>query len=247
MKREEILTPFGFEAQTRHRTPVWHAHFSLDNSQLTTMSGDPVSDKSAFLRMYMSHHPDTLVAYAKWYGKVQASIVSAEMTDISTKSMTLLCTLKSGEKQSTTVTFNPPLAGYDAVKPRLLEMKAIAQEHLGMIKAPHIASFEFPRPNYPPLVFTTALSFLNFFPETALAKHAINLLGLSNVQRAFQFTVAIHLLESLYTLYLCRKHKTGSVVSALYVASTVIFGYPIWVDLRKRIQKARIDSVMKVE
>ncbi|KAF8736762.1 hypothetical protein AX14_013998 [Amanita brunnescens Koide BX004] len=231
------------------------------------MSGDPVSDKSAFLRMYMSHHPDTLVAYAKWYGKVQASIVSAEMTDISTKSMTLLCTLKSGEKQSTTVTFNPPLAGYDAVKPRLLEMKAIAQEHLGMIKAPHIASFEFPRPNYPPLVFTTALSFLNFFPETALAKHAINLLGLSNVQRAFQFTVAIHLLESLYTLYLCRKHKTGSVVSvrppprfplrlksyflmhyqALYVASTVIFGYPIWVDLRKRIQKARIDSVMKVE
>ena len=49
------------------------------------MSGDPVSVKSPFLRMYMSHHPDTLVAYAKWYGKVQAPIVSAELTDINTK------------------------------------------------------------------------------------------------------------------------------------------------------------------
>ncbi len=39
--------------------------------------------------MYMSHHPDTLIAYAKWYGKVKAPIVSAEMTDISTKARTI--------------------------------------------------------------------------------------------------------------------------------------------------------------
>ena len=133
-------------------------------------------------------------------------------TKSKSQSMTLLCTLKSGEKQSIAVTFSPPLAGYDAVKPRLLEMKAIAQENLGMIKAPHITSFEFPTPNYPPLAFVTAVSYLSFFPETALAKPAINLLGLSNVQRAFQFTLVSHLLESLYTLYLCRKHKTGFMV-----------------------------------
>lgn len=46
---------------------------------------DPVADKSGFLRMYMSSHPDTLVAYAKWYGKVTEPISSAEMTAIDSK------------------------------------------------------------------------------------------------------------------------------------------------------------------
>jgi len=43
---------------------------------------DPVADKSGFLRMYMSNHPDTLVAYAKWYGQAPETITSAEMTAI---------------------------------------------------------------------------------------------------------------------------------------------------------------------
>lgn len=30
----------------------------------------------------MSNHPDTLVAYAKWFGKVEESLKSAEMTAI---------------------------------------------------------------------------------------------------------------------------------------------------------------------
>ncbi|KAF8346321.1 hypothetical protein F5887DRAFT_961369 [Amanita rubescens] len=211
------------------------------------MPGDPVSEKSAFLRMYMSHHPDTLIAYAKWYGKVKAPIVSAEMTDISTKSMTLLCTLKSAEKQSTTITFSPPLAGYDAVKPRLLEMKAIAQEKLGMIKTPHLTSFQFPQPDYLPMAFAIALCYLNFFPETSPAKSAVNSLGLSTVQRTFQIVAVLHTLESFYTMHLCWKHKTGFMAGVLYTVSTIVFGYPVWVDLRRRIQKARIDSVMKVE
>ena len=43
---------------------------------------DPVAEKSAFLKMYMSNHPDTLVAYAKWFGKVKEVITSAEMSAI---------------------------------------------------------------------------------------------------------------------------------------------------------------------
>ena len=35
--------------------------------------------------MYMSNHPDTLVAYAKWFGKVQDPIKSAEMAAIDSK------------------------------------------------------------------------------------------------------------------------------------------------------------------
>lgn len=46
---------------------------------------DPVAEKSGFLRMYMSSHPDTLVAYAKWFGKVEEVITSAEMTAIDSK------------------------------------------------------------------------------------------------------------------------------------------------------------------
>lgn len=46
---------------------------------------DPVAEKSTFLRMYMSNHPDTLVAYAKWFGKVNEVITSAEMSAIDTK------------------------------------------------------------------------------------------------------------------------------------------------------------------
>jgi hypothetical protein len=46
---------------------------------------DPVAEKSTFLCMYMSNHPDTLVAYAKWFGKVKEPLASAKMTGISTK------------------------------------------------------------------------------------------------------------------------------------------------------------------
>jgi hypothetical protein len=46
---------------------------------------DPVAEKSGFLKMYMSHHPDTLVAYAKFFGKVSENITSAEMTAIDSK------------------------------------------------------------------------------------------------------------------------------------------------------------------
>lgn len=46
---------------------------------------DPVAEKSGFLKMYMSSHPDTLIAYAKYFGKVKEPISSAEMTAIDTK------------------------------------------------------------------------------------------------------------------------------------------------------------------
>lgn len=58
---------------------------SRRNKLSTITMSDPVAEKSAFLRMYMSNHPDTLVAYAKWFGKVNEVITSAEMSAIDTK------------------------------------------------------------------------------------------------------------------------------------------------------------------
>lgn len=48
--------------------------------------------------------------------------------------MTLTCTMTNGEKKIVTVTIQPPLKGYEDVKPRLLEMKALAQQGLGMVR-----------------------------------------------------------------------------------------------------------------
>ncbi|KAF4622377.1 hypothetical protein D9613_009286 [Agrocybe pediades] len=41
--------------------------------------------------------------------------------------------------------------------------------------------------------------------------------------------------------------STGFALGALYVASTLLSGFPTWVKLRKNIQAARIDSVMKIQ
>ena len=49
------------------------------------MTADPVAEKSGFLCMYMSNHPDTLVSYVRYWGKVTEHVVSAKMTAIDTK------------------------------------------------------------------------------------------------------------------------------------------------------------------
>ncbi|KAF4565390.1 hypothetical protein EYR36_001961 [Pleurotus pulmonarius] len=178
---------------------------------------DPVADKSGFLRMYMSSHPDTLVAYAKWYGKVEEPIASAEMTAIDSRSMTLTCTLKNGAKKVATVPLEPPLSGYEEVKPRLLEMKAKAQEGLGMIKAPQLSTFKL---NTAATVkiggAISLLCYLTFFPRGNFPLQVV-------------------------------RHRTGFLVGTGYVLSTFVFGFSVWVELRRRIQQMRIDSVMKVE
>ena len=49
------------------------------------MGADPVADKSGFLCMYMSNHPDTLVSYVRYWGKVKEGVASAKMAGIDTK------------------------------------------------------------------------------------------------------------------------------------------------------------------
>ncbi|KAG9225393.1 hypothetical protein PLEOSDRAFT_1060238, partial [Pleurotus ostreatus PC15] len=216
---------------------------------------DPVADKSGFLRMYMSSHPDTLVAYAKWYGKVTEPIASAEMTAINSRRMTLTCSMKDGAKKVATVPLEPPLSGYEEVKPRLLEMKAKAQEGLGMIKAPQLSTFKL---NTVATIKTGAaialLCYLTFFPRGSAspffypARTAHTLIGGDfPLQVAWIALGVTHALESLYTYSLCRRHRTGLLVGTGYVLSTFVFGFTVWVELRRRIQQMRIDSVMKVE
>lgn len=115
---------------------------------------DPVAAKSGFLCMYMSSHPDTLVSYVKHWGKIKDNVVSAQMASIDTKvslfehstshsvelsviqGMTLTYKTKAGgeEKKEVRVLFDPPLSGYEEVKPRLMSMKADADEALGVVR-----------------------------------------------------------------------------------------------------------------
>ena len=43
---------------------------------------DPIAEKSQFICTNMSSHPDTLVAYVKYFGKVQEKVTDANMTAI---------------------------------------------------------------------------------------------------------------------------------------------------------------------
>ncbi|KAF8652573.1 hypothetical protein AX16_004326, partial [Volvariella volvacea WC 439] len=175
---------------------------------------DPVAEKSSFLRMYMTSHPDTLVAYAKWYGKLTEAVTGAEMTSIDSKSMTLTCKLKAGGTKVVVVEFDPPLAGYEEVKPRLLEMKAFAQEGLGMIKAPQISTFEFPRKALKTIPFVLPVLYFGLAPHNSTSPifgpaHAVQAaLGPSLLKYGTYGIIFAHFLESLYTLSLCRRHRT---------------------------------------
>lgn len=111
---------------------------------------DPVAAKSTFLCMYMSNHPDTLVSYVKHFGKTRDSIITnAKMISIDTKvgspyltptltvyswsqGMDLFYQTKS-EKNQVRIEFDPPLVGYEEVKPRLLNMKVDAEKSLRMV------------------------------------------------------------------------------------------------------------------
>ena len=69
--------------------------------------------------------------------------------------MDLTYTTKSGgSKKAIRVPFNPPLAGYDEVKGRLLQMKVDAEDALGMVRYPPVPlslprSRRLDRPNIP--------------------------------------------------------------------------------------------------
>ena len=73
-----------------------------------------------------------------------------------------------------------------------------------------------------------------------------------------------HGFESLYVLYLCKKHRTGFFVGvspraccrahtvpltatrqAQYVLAALMLGFPVISDMRKQVQDARIDSILK--
>ncbi|KAI0033191.1 hypothetical protein K488DRAFT_48196 [Vararia minispora EC-137] len=215
---------------------------------------DPVKDKSGFLCMYMSGHPDTLVSYAKHFGKLKArDVVSAKMVSIDSKGMDLTYVTKSNPNpQPIRVTFDPPLAGYDEVKPRLLAMKADADESLGEGKIPQITTFELPSAVLSTGIALMVLIYCTYAPldDPAPVWELARWLRATIAQPliikiSWGVVFIVHSLEGFYTSRLARKHQMPPAVAASYIGGVTLFGYPLLMHLRRRIQNARIDAIMK--
>ena len=219
---------------------------------------DPVADKSGFLRMYMSNHPDTLVAYARWHGQVKDALISAEMTAIDSEvciltylahepipalanrlyisqSMTLTCKLKDGSSKVVRIVLDPPLLGYEEVKPRLLAMKVDAQEGLGMvwldivfreikylislhsqIRTPQISTFRLPPITAASVALVLGLCYLTYFPResSSILYRPAQVMwkatgGDLTIRASWILLGILHGIESIYTYTLCRRHRTG--------------------------------------
>lgn len=215
---------------------------------------DDVASRSSFLCMYMSNHPDTLVAYVRHFGKIQPLVESASMTSINSKAMSLSYVLKgSKEKGTVNVPFEPPLSGYDEVKPRLLSMKLDAEESLGMVKRPQITTFEVGPEILTTLSLIALFIFVTFSEQRPYSTiHNIgpwlrNAVGGPKVLKAIWIIAyTLHFLEAVYVFVLCRRHSTGFVLGAKWVTITFLAGYPGWSRLKRLIQKARIDSITKI-
>jgi hypothetical protein len=209
--------------------------------------------------------------------------------------MTLTCKLKDGSQKVVRILIDPPLSGYEEVKPRLLAMKADAQEGLGMvsppfplhssanphnappglhlhkIRSPQISTFRLPLEATTTALAMGFLCYVSFFPRDStslLFRPAHFVWSVTGKDRAIMaawwVAFVLHGLETVYMYSLCRKHRTGfwtgvsfpparfsrsylSILQAAYCFSTLLFGFPIFMDFRKRVQAARIESVMKVE
>lgn len=152
--------------------------------------------------------------------------------------MDLTYTTKSGENKQVRVVFDPPLAGYEEVKPRLMNMKADAEEALGMVrhlhvdthaillihptqtKAPQIDTYRLPPNAWKTAIPVIALVYTTFSPlpsspsygtAFALAEAIRNALPSWGLASCWYLLFTLHGLECLYMMSLCRKHQTPFV------------------------------------
>ncbi|CEL53037.1 hypothetical protein RSOLAG1IB_06105 [Rhizoctonia solani AG-1 IB] len=195
----------------------------------------------------MSHHQDTLVAYVKYFAKVDEDVGSARMTAIDSKSMTIEY-VSSGKTQQTSIIFDPPIEVYDEVKPRLIAMREEALEGVGMVNRPVISVYQVPPLKLAAITSSLmlALIYTTLAGEGSLGSQLRTLVGGPPAMKwIWGLTGLIHSAEGLYMTSLCKRHKTGIRVGALWVLSAVSIGFPFIVQFRKIVQQERIASIRK--
>ncbi|KAF7340790.1 DUF2470 domain-containing protein [Mycena sanguinolenta] len=99
--------------------------------------------------------------------------------------------------------------------------------------------------------FFTVVSYGAFAPSpTSVAGSLASLFAPAQLLRSYILSqktfgyilwivIGLHGLESLYTLSLCVRHKAPFMVSLKYWIATVIIGFPVWMDLHRRIKSGK--------
>lgn len=155
----------------------------------------------------------------------------------------------STEWKECRVVFDPPLAGYEEVKPRLMNMKGEAEEELGMVRptsilcltfvsnsfirsqvrAPQVTSFRWSSKYITTAVAVTFLIYTTLAPISASSEYGplfapgniiLSYLPSWSLKFSWGMVVGFHSLEALYVLYLCKKHSTGLLVGVRVVFSS---------------------------
>ncbi|KAF8603330.1 hypothetical protein BDV93DRAFT_493615 [Ceratobasidium sp. AG-I] len=209
------------------------------------MSKDVVGSRSGFLCQYMSNHPDTLVAYVKYFGKVDEEVTSARMTAIDSKSMTLDYVV-GGKTKTSRIDIDPPIETYDEVKPRLIAMREDALEGVGMISRPVVSSYRVPKLAATTAVLLGSLIYTTVADTPSIGSQIRTAVGGTRIlKRIWAFVVAVHAGEAVYMAGLCKQHKTGLGLGSLWVFSIALLGFPFFVEFRRIVQQERIASIRK--
>lgn len=233
---------------------------------------DPVKARSSFLSSYMSSHTDTLVAYVIYFGKVKETPTTAKMASIDQKKMDLSYQVKGSEEwKSVSVEFDPPLSGYEEVKPRLMQMKADAEEQLGMAKTPPLTTFSLKPGSFRavPVLFILAVFSLAPYHQRIITKeevppflypllpHANTALHfLTSVRRGLPFTpttahvlwttiAVIHIAFALLVGLFSYQRRASLNIAVSWVISALLLSYPAVFEFRSHLQASRIDSIGK--
>jgi len=250
-------THFHLDSYTRWCIQLQVTSTNAAISQFPKAIMDPVAAKSSFLCMYMSSHKDTLASYVIYHGKVEdTKIINAEMAGIDSHGMDISYQTKSSGdgKVRIRIKFDPPLSGYEEVKPRLLSMKADAEEALGMVPVPQVTKFTMTSSTW--LVIGGFMAFLTYTtlspplsgttpPLLYPGSFVRDLVGEGTIKLSWGIVVVAHTAEAFYTAKLVKRHRTPFGVGAMYILGTLLFGLPGWVELKKNVQTARIDSILK--
>ncbi|KAK9893293.1 hypothetical protein P389DRAFT_148149 [Cystobasidium minutum MCA 4210] len=228
-------------------------------------SDDPVYSKSTFLTSYMSNHADTLVAYICYHlgqqskrakgGKVPPTeakdVKDPRMLKITSNEMELQYKdAKDGLAVKTvTVPFDPPLAGYEEVRPRLLQMKLEAENAIGMAKKPPISVYRTPTRRNALIVISLLLLWIgcatqeNDYGSFGRIRRLAG--GWWTIRATGMMIVVLHSAEAAFQFRSCQRFSMPMQQTLLWTFTTFILGFASLLEFRKVVREARIASVGK--
>ncbi|CAG8579521.1 24145_t:CDS:2, partial [Dentiscutata erythropus] len=188
---------------------------------------DPIAPHAARLVSYMNTHPETILAYAKYFGKVQ-NAVSARMTDMDSDEFVVLARESDGTENEVHIRFKNSLKSYEQVRPVLTDMAKEAEEALSLpsTRPPPMPSENFTNTHTPfnppesPKFFGTLIVIVFFIVLTyypSPAPEVINTLrsifGQEFLRGFVLFIVGCHIIEALIVIFVLAKRGENDLMT----------------------------------